>query len=80
MWEEEHKKAFDRCRVLASNSAMLTHFDPKKEIVLTTDASPDGVGACLSHKVVGQDAKIKLHPIAYASASLKILRKRLCTS
>ena len=61
--------------VLASNSAMLTHFDPKKEIVLTTDASPDGVGASLSHKVVGQDAKIKLHPIAYASASLKSSEK-----
>ena len=39
--------------------------------MLTTDASPYGVGACLSHRVTGQDGKAKLHPIAYASASLK---------
>ena len=38
--------------------------------MLTTDASPYGVGACLSHKVT-VDGKTKLHPIAYASASLK---------
>ena len=71
VWEGCHQVAFDKCKMLASNSAMLTHFDPKKPLVLTTDASPDGVGACLSHKVVGEDGKVKLHPIAYASASLK---------
>ena len=42
----------------------------KKPIVLTTDASPYGVGACLSHKSV-IDNKTRLLPIAYASASLK---------
>ena len=38
--------------------------------MLTTDASPYGVGACLSHKVVVNN-KSRLLPIAYASASLK---------
>ena len=38
--------------------------------MLTTDALPYGVGACLSHKVT-VDGKTRLHPIAYASASLK---------
>ena len=71
IWEEEHQVAFEKCKRLAGNSAMLTHFDVKKPIVLTTDASPYGVGACLSHKVVGEDGRNKLHPIAYASASLK---------
>ena len=71
VWEGCHQAAFDKCKILASECAMLTHFDPKKRLVLTTDASPDGLGACLSHKVTGEDGKTRLHPIAYASASLK---------
>ena len=69
-WNDEHAKAFEKCKQLASNPALLTHFDPAKPVVLTTDASPYGVGACLSHKVV-TDNKTRLLPIAYASASLK---------
>ena len=63
--------AFDKCKRLAGDSAMLTHFDPSKPLVLTTDASPYGVGACLSHRMVNKSGKQRLHPIAYASASLK---------
>ena len=59
---------------MAANSALLTHFDPAKPLVLTTDASPHGVGACLSHKVI-IDNKTRLLPIAYASASLKDAQK-----
>ena len=69
-WYEIHENAFQRCKQLAGNSALLAHFDPGKPIVLTTDASPYGVGACLSHKVVINN-KSRLLPIAYASASLK---------
>ena len=69
-WKTEHENAFLKCKKLASNPALLTHFDPAKPLVLTTDASPYGVGACLSHKVV-IDNKTRLLPIAYASASLK---------
>ena len=70
IWNWDHDAAFQKCKSLAANSALLTHFDPKKPIVLTTDASPYGVGACLSHKVVVNN-KTRLLPIAYASASLK---------
>ena len=69
-WEDEHQKAFAKCKSLAGNSAMLAHFDPTKKVVLTTDASPHGMGACLSHKVA-ITGKTRLHPIAYASASFK---------
>ena len=70
VWEAQHQDAFNQCKRLAGNSAMLTHFDTQKPIVLTTDASPYGVGACLSHKVTS-NGKSRLHPVAYASASLK---------
>ena len=59
------------CKRLASNSARLTHFDAKKPIVLTTDASPFDIRACLSHKVTDANGRVKLQPVAYASASLK---------
>ena len=74
VWDDTHANAFNKCKKLAGNSALLTHFDPAKPIVLTTDASPYGVGACLSHKVV-IDNKTRLLPIAYASASLKDAQK-----
>ena len=69
-WSPIHDKAFNTCKGLAGNSARLLHFDPQKPIVLTTDASPHGLGACLSHKVE-VDGKMRLQPVAYASCSLK---------
>ena len=70
-WTEKHQFAFDRCKRLAGNSARLTHFDARKPIVLTTDASPFGIGACLSHKITDANGKVRLQPVAYVSASLK---------
>ncbi|MCP4254266.1 MAG: hypothetical protein GY775_12820, partial [Candidatus Scalindua sp.] len=74
IWDQIHEEAFSKCKTLAGNSALLTHFDPTLPLVLTTDASPYGVGACLSHKVTINN-KTRLLPIAYASASLKDSQK-----
>ena len=71
VWNHRHRKAFERCKNLAGNSARLTHFDSSKPIVLTIDASPFGIGACLSHKVIDDKGRVKLQPVAYASASLR---------
>ena len=70
VWNESHSKAFDMCKKLASNSAILAHFDEKLPLVLTTDASPVGLGACLSHRVT-EGGKTCLKPLHYASCSLK---------
>ena len=48
-WLNNPKAAVQHCKALACNSALLSHFDPAKPLVLTTDASPYGVGSCLSH-------------------------------
>ena len=42
VWETQQQEAFVKCKALAGNSARLTHFDTKKPVVLTTDASPYG--------------------------------------
>ena len=73
-WKAQHESAFQKCKKMAGNSALLAHFDVNKPIVLTTDASPYGVGACLSHKVL-VNGKTRLLPIAYASANLKDAEK-----
>ena len=68
-WTKEHDRAFQKCKELAGNMATLAHFDENKEIVVTTDASPIGLGAALSHRIkVGN--KSYLRPIAYASRTL----------
>ena len=70
VWSDKQADAFEKCKKLASNPATLAHFDPKLPLVLTTDASPAGVGACLSHRVT-VNGKTYLKPLSYASCSLK---------
>ena len=70
IWTETHTNAFEKCKKMASSTATLAHYDDSLPLVLTTDASPYGLGACLSHKVE-EDGKTSLKPLYYASCSLK---------
>ena len=64
-WEASQKRAFAETKRLLASAPVLVHYDPTKPLVLTTDASPYGVAAVLSHPEGDQD-----RPIAYASRSL----------
>ena len=65
-WGKEQHEAFTQVKQQLTSSQLLVHFDPKKKLLLSCDASPYGTGAVLSH--VMDDGSEKL--IAYASRTL----------
>ena len=65
-WEQRQDKAFQEAKKLLATSDVLTHYDPRKPLVLSCDASPYGVGAVLSHCMPDDTEQ----PIAFASRSL----------
>ena len=65
-WEERQDRYFKEAKKLLATSDVLTHYDPRKPLVLSCDASPYGVGAVLSHGMPDDTEQ----PIAFASRSL----------
>ena len=63
VWQKEQEEAFTKAKEMLSSDMLLVHYDPSKELVLSCDASPYGVGAALSHIMPGGTEQ----PIAYAS-------------
>ena len=68
-WTKECQTAFDHLKGLLIASPILAYpqFGPRKEFVLETDASLEGLGAVL----IQRQSDEHLHPIAYASRSLQ---------
>ena len=69
--EAEQDKAFHEAKAHLTSECLLIHYDPQKELVLSCDASPYGVGAVLSHRL--QDTSER--PVAFASRSLAPAQK-----
>ncbi|XP_036345530.1 uncharacterized protein LOC118754748 [Rhagoletis pomonella] len=70
-WQSIHQEAFDQLRKILSSDLVLTHFDPRKDIVLATDASIDGMGAAIMHCF--KDGS--LHPIMHFAATFNEAEK-----
>ena len=71
-WHKEEEDSFREAKELLISTKLLVHFDPDKELILTCDASPYGVGAVLAHKE--EDGTER--PISYASRSLAIAERK----
>lgn len=64
-WNKEHEEAFCKLKDVLSSDLALTHYDPKKKIIVAADASSYGIGAVLMHEMADGTKR----PIMHASAS-----------
>ncbi|XP_053690842.1 uncharacterized protein K02A2.6-like [Sabethes cyaneus] len=60
-WSTECQQAFERFKQILSSDLLLTHYDPKQEIIVSADASSIGLGATLSHKFPDGSIKVVQH-------------------
>ena len=73
-WGDAQEASFKKAKDLLCSSGLLMHFDLSKEICVSCDASPYGLGAVLSHQLEGGIEK----PIAYASRTLAPAERNYC--
>ena len=71
-WGPEETRAVELVKNQLIKAPVLVNHDPTKRLSLSTDASPYGVGAVLSH--VMEDGSEM--PIDYASRTLNVVKKR----
>lgn len=71
-WSNECEKAFREIKKLLSSAVVLAHYDPKKPLIVTCDASARGVGAVLSQLSADGGGE---RPVAYASRTLNDAEK-----
>ena len=65
-WTNACEQSFQKTKEMIADNTCLTHFDPASPIVLSTDASPYGIGAVLAHRTADGDER----PICFASRTL----------
>ena len=71
-WGKSQSQAFEQAKRTLTTSSLLTHFDPKKSVMLSCDASPYGVGAVLSHWMKDESEQ----PITFSSRTFSVAEKK----
>jgi len=62
-WTWDCQLVFDQVKKLVISDKVLVHFNPNYPIILSTDASNDGIVDCLSHKMLDGSER----PISFIS-------------
>lgn len=70
-WTDECQKSFELCKKELLGDHILTHYDPKKPIVITCDASDEGISGVLSHVIDGHE-----RPVLFVSRTLTNAEKK----
>ncbi|XP_023809022.1 uncharacterized protein K02A2.6-like [Oryzias latipes] len=66
VWGPDQERVFKLSKELLQSDRVLVHYDERKELILSCDASPYGVGAVLAHRMPDGQEK----PIGFASRTL----------
>jgi RNase H-like domain found in reverse transcriptase/Reverse transcriptase (RNA-dependent DNA polymerase)/Integrase zinc binding domain/Integrase core domain len=70
-WTVECQEAFEACKKELCGDHVLMHYDSRKPIVITCDASDSGISGVLSHRVDGEEK-----PVFYISRTLTKAEKK----
>ena len=65
-WSGDREESFNQLKKAFTSAPILTHYDPKRRIVIEADASDYAVAAILSHP----DDQGRLQPVAFVSRKL----------
>ena len=60
-WEERHQKCFDNFKKLLQSDLLLTHYNPKEEIIIAVDACEYGIGGVILHRFEDGSEKAIAH-------------------
>lgn len=66
LWNEQYEHAFQEVKTIIASDQILMHFDLKLPIVVSTDASQEGIAAALSHRTTDGS----LRPVVFISRTL----------
>lgn len=65
-WGVDQEVSFTQSKKMIQSVQVLVHYDPQKDVILSCDASPYGLGAVLSHKMPNGSER----PIGFMSRTL----------
>lgn len=71
-WDDNCQRAFEESKTLLTNADFLEFYDPRKPIVVISDASSYGLGGLIAH-VVNEEER----PISFTSFSLNEAQKNI---
>ncbi|XP_055543004.1 uncharacterized protein K02A2.6-like [Wyeomyia smithii] len=60
-WSSECQSSFDQFKRILSSDLLLTHYDPRREIIVAADATSVGLGATISHRFPDGTIKVVQH-------------------
>lgn len=58
VWSKECHETFEKSKQWILNNNILELYDAAKPIIVASDASPYGIGACMSHLVNGVEKSV----------------------
>ncbi|CAH8589626.1 unnamed protein product [Dicrocoelium dendriticum] len=70
-WSAQCQQSFEKLKSLLKSDLLLTHYNPKLEIIVATDASSYGIGAVISHRFPDGSEKAIAHVARALTASEK---------